>query len=106
MELISTRQDNLGYQQTSLQGINWQPKNTCTDCNENCRDKKDCYVKQFRQGINKERVGTKWKPVTDRTIALKINRHPVLKRDTVEVHQLLKQCKEKGFTKIFFWATK
>ena len=79
---------------------------TCTDCNEECKSKKDCYVKQIRQGINDEREGTKYKPITDRTVAIKINKHPALKNNYTELHQLVKKCREVGFTKMFFWATK
>lgn len=79
---------------------------TCNECNEDCKNKKDCYVKQLRQGINNEREGTKYKPITDRTVAIKINRHPALKNDYVELHNLVKKCREYGFTKIFFWATR
>jgi len=89
-----------------IAGKEYTLQTTCTDCNENCKSKRDCYVKQIRQGVNSERRDTKWKPTTDRTIAIKINRHPILKKNDTELHQLVKKCNEAGFTKIFFWATK
>jgi hypothetical protein len=87
-------------------GIEYNLQTNCIDCNENCKSKRDCYTKQIRQGVNKEREGTKWKPVTDRTIAIKINTHPILKHNDSELHQLVKKCNQSGFTKMFFWATK
>lgn len=69
------------------------------------RSWKDEVVSEITEGINKERIGTKYKPITERTVAIRINRNPYLKERN-ECYLLLKKCKEVGFTKMFFWATK
>ena len=105
MEVIRRTINNLGIEEEFREKYVLEIDRRCRECNLVCSNQRDCFVKQFRQGINKEREGTKWKPLTDKTVALKINQHPILKVSNVELYNLLKNCKEKHFG-IFFWATK
>lgn len=101
MQLISTKNDNLGFQQTTLQGIEWNAPTK----EKNIRNWKDEIVTKFTEGINKSRVGTKWKPLTEQAVAVKINQHPIYKNSRDECYALLKVCEQKHFG-IFFTATK
>jgi len=100
VEIISKQKDNLGFEQSTFSNLLWTPKTT----EKNIRTWKDEMVTEFTQGINKSRVGTKWKPVTERLVALNLNKHPVYKNDKDECYKLLKTCQQKHFG-IFFWAT-
>jgi hypothetical protein len=103
MEIIRRTINNLGVEVETREQVLLQ--RNCPECSLQCKSKKDCFIKQFRQGINKERIGSKWKPTTDRTVALQINKHPILKNSDIELDNLLKECKRKHFG-IFWWATK
>jgi hypothetical protein len=100
MEIITKTKDNLGFEHSLFQGLNWKIKKT----EKNFKNWKDELVTEFTNEINKSRVGTKWKPVTERLVALKLNSHPIFKDDKDECYKLLKVCKEKHFG-IFFKAT-
>jgi hypothetical protein len=101
MEIISKTKDNLGFEHSLFQGLNWkQPKTE-----KNFKNWKDEIITEFTIGINKGRVGTKYKQVTEKVVALKINQHPIYKEDKDECYKLLKTCREKHFG-IFFWALK
>ena len=69
------------------------------------RSWKDEVVHELVEGINKERIGTKWKPVTARAIAIRLNGHPTLGTNPTECYYLLSKCRDKGY-KMFWWATK
>jgi len=70
------------------------------------KNRREELVDKFVQAINEERVGTPYKPVTHRLIALRINSHPLLKKDLGEVEYLYKQCIQQGNFKKFWWVTK
>ena len=60
-------------------------------------------IGKFVEGINRERVGTKWAPVTPRLVAIKVGH---LKTNG-DLYFLLKQCEQgKSFGKVFFGALK
>lgn len=101
MEIITKHIDNLGNAHSLFSGLVWEQKKT----EKNFKNWKDEIITEFTNGINKSRVGTKWKPVTEKLVALKLNSHPVYKEDKDECYKLLKTCKEKHFG-IFFWAVK
>ena len=100
MEILTRETDNLGMEQTLFKGYEFKPQKI-----DNIRGWKDELVLKLTNGINEERKGTKWKPVAKRTVAIRLNKNPVFKSQQ-ECDYLLKKCEEKGFTKIFFWATK
>ncbi len=68
------------------------------------RGPRDELVEQFVRGINQERLGTKWKPITAKAVAIRINANPHFKGRDGEVHLLLKECEKRGTFKKFFWA--
>ena len=100
MEIITKTKDNLGFERNLFQEVKYTPQKT----EKNFKNWKDELITEFTNGINKSRVGTKWKPVTERLVALKLNSHPIFKEDKDECYKLLKVCKEKHFG-IFFKAT-
>lgn len=55
--------------------------------------------------INSLRVGTKFKPLTDRLLAIKVNRNPFLKSDG-ELEFILLECKKKRNYAKLFWLLK
>lgn len=77
---------------------------TC-DCGntEFCSNEINCITKQITNGINLERIGTKYKPLTERYIAIRMNQNPSLKGDLHARKILLAKCKDIGFTRIFFY---
>lgn len=54
--------------------------------------------------INELRKGTKYKPVTERYISIKINKNPFLTRE--ELYFVFKGCQKKNSYSHFFWITK
>ena len=52
--------------------------------------------------INSLRVGTKFKPLTDRLLAIRINKNPFLKSDG-ELEFIIKQCRDKRNYAKLFW---
>lgn len=101
MQIITKHKNNLGIEQTSFKGVEYKrPKSQ-----KLFRSWKDEIVTRFATGINKEREGTQYKDVTERVVAIRINKHPVLKESLQECEYLYKQCEKKHFG-IFFWATK
>lgn len=65
-------------------------------------------IRQFMEEINKERIGTKWKPMTGRGIAIKVGHL----KDNKTLYYFLSQCKryknegKGGFSKCFFGSLK
>lgn len=55
--------------------------------------------------INSLRVGTKFKPLTDRLLAIRINKNPFLKSDG-ELELIIKQCRDKRNYAKLFWILK
>lgn len=70
------------------------------------RSRRDELVSEITAGINASRVGTKFKPITERAVAIRINKNPFLAHDDGEIAYLLKQCRERGNFSKFFWVTK
>lgn len=62
-------------------------------------------VARLVDGINKERVGTPYKPTTAKRVALLLNRNPWLagQRNNGEVRLLIKECEKVGHYKKFWW---
>lgn len=63
-------------------------------------------LKQFVEEINKERIGTKFKPITGRAVAMKTSHIP-----TKDLYYLLSICKDGknrngSFGKVFFGSIK
>lgn len=70
------------------------------------RNRREELINEFVNRINTERVGTKYKPISSRAVAILVNQHPNLK-STQELSQFLGRCKEaKSFGATFFWVTK
>lgn len=69
------------------------------------RSYRDELVSQITDGINSYRVGTKYKPITKRRVALLINKNPYFKGRDGEVELLLKECLSNGSFSKFFWVT-
>lgn len=64
-------------------------------------------IRQFMEEINKERVGTKWKPVTGRAVAIKVGHL----KDNHTLYYFLSTCKDYknrhgSFSKAFFGSLK
>ncbi|TFH72375.1 hypothetical protein E3V39_12405 [Gammaproteobacteria bacterium LSUCC0112] len=59
-------------------------------------------INQFLTRLNAERVGTKWKPLTARAVAIKLGHIP-----TEDLYYCFKQCSHGGsFGKVFFGMLK
>ena len=65
---------------------------------------RDELVDGFVKGINSQRVGTKFKPISHKQVALRINGNPFFKQRDGEIELLLKDCVKKGNYKKFFWV--
>ena len=113
MQIISKTKDNLGFEHSLFQGLNWKIKKT----EKNFKNWKDEIITEFTNNINAQRKASGWKyidkkgkevktePVTEGLISVLINQHPIYKEDKDECYKLLKTCREKHFG-IFFWAVK
>lgn len=62
-------------------------------------------IAELVKGINAKRVGTKFKPITERWLAIKCNKNPFLKSDG-ELELLKKDCEKVGNYKKLFWCLK
>lgn len=69
------------------------------------KNRRDEIVSKITDEINLLRVGTKYKPVTKRMIAIRANSNPFLKNDT-ELELVYKNCSAKKNFSHFFWITK
>ncbi|HEC32773.1 MAG TPA: hypothetical protein ENI63_00755 [Candidatus Kaiserbacteria bacterium] len=70
--------------------------------NKNINNERADLVFRFTQSINKERVGTKYKKLTARGVAIKLGHIP-----TSDLYFFLKQCDNaKSFGKMFFGCLK
>lgn len=59
-------------------------------------------IGQFLVRLNQARVGTKWKPLTARAVAVKLGHVP-----TRDLYAFLKECERaQSFSAFFFWALK
>lgn len=70
------------------------------------RSRRDELVSNITKGINKLRVGTQYKPITEKRVALLINKNPFFKGRDGEIELLYKTCEEKGSYSKFFYITK
>ena len=67
------------------------------------RSRRDELISRLTDGINMKRIGTKYKPVTERSIAIRVNKNPYFKGQDGELELLIKTCEEKGsYSKFFF----
>lgn len=66
---------------------------------------RDQIISQMTEEINTLRIGTKYKPVTKRMIAIRANSNPFLKSDG-ELELVYKTCSKKGNFSHFFYITK
>jgi hypothetical protein len=67
------------------------------------RDERPHLISQFVEGINRERVGTKYKPMTPRAVAIKLSHI----KEKSDLYYFLKRCEEgDSFGKVFFGALK
>jgi hypothetical protein len=101
MEIITKTKDNLGFERNLFQEVKYTPQKT----EKKFKNWKDELVTEFTNGINQSRIGTPYKPIKEKLVALRINSHPIYRDDQSECYQLLKVCKQKHFG-IFFKATK
>lgn len=106
MQVLLRQKDNLGHTHSLFSSLEREKKNTkICECGSDvsCKNEINCLTKQFTKGINREREGTKWKPLKESIIAKKLNFNPATAKDMGARKVLLKKCKESGFTKIFFY---
>lgn len=68
------------------------------------KNRKAEIIAELVKGINLSRVGTKYKPTTEKLLAIKINRNPFLNEQ--ELEYLLKECNRVGNYKKLFWIIK
>lgn len=68
------------------------------------RKRRDWLVHLITEGINRERIGTDYKPVTELRVAILLNKNPILARSDDEVEYLYKVCNEKGNFSKFWWV--
>lgn len=69
------------------------------------RNRRDELIKTACEDINKLRIGTNYKEITPRLLAIRINRNAFLKSDD-ELDLVLKKCREKRSYKYLFWLIK
>lgn len=63
-------------------------------------------IQKFVDRINQDRIGTKFKPVSPKGVAILINQHPNLK-ELDQLYRFYGMCKEsKSFSAYFYWIVK
>lgn len=67
------------------------------------RNERDELVDEFVKSINITRLGTKYKPITHKTVALRINNNKKLK-DVSEIRYLLDECNRRRSFSWFFYT--
>ncbi len=68
------------------------------------RTRREELISRLTDGINLKRVGTKYKQVTTKQIALRINKNPFFKGRDDHLEVLIKHCEEKDSYSKFFWV--
>lgn len=68
------------------------------------RTRRDEIVANFAKEINFLRIGTKYKQITPKEVALRLNANPSFKGRDGEAELLLKTCVEKRSFSKFFWS--
>lgn len=61
-------------------------------------------VAEYVKEINMKRIGTKYRLISPKEVALRLNMNPKLAKDDGECDLLLKTCVEKGSFSKFFWV--
>lgn len=70
------------------------------------KSKRDEIISNIVDDINKSRLGTIYKPVTKRLMAVKINQNIFLSKDTGELELLYLECHNRGDYKKLWWVLK
>lgn len=65
------------------------------------RSERDWLVRGLTDGINRERIGTQYKQVTKKSVACRLNSHPIYAKNIAEVRVLLEKCERDGFK--WYW---
>lgn len=66
------------------------------------RSERDEILQKFIDRLNQARIGTKYKPLSGRAVAIKVSHIP-----TSDLHAFYRQCEQaKSFSAYFFWALK
>ncbi len=81
-----------------LENIEWKPEPSVY------RSRRDEIVAEYVKEINQERLGTKYKPITKKEVALRLNMNPKLAKHDGECELLLKTCIAKSSFSKFFWV--
>lgn len=68
-------------------------------------NRRDEIISLMVEDINRLRIGTQYKPITKRLLAIKINRNPFLKSDD-ELQLVFNECSKKGSFAKLFWICK
>lgn len=68
------------------------------------KNEREEIVAEFVKEINYHRVGTKYKPVTPKQIALRLNGNKILAKSDSECRLLLKKCIDKNSFSFFFYC--
>lgn len=70
------------------------------------KSKRDEIISKIVDDINLLRVGTIYKPVTKRLMAVKINQNPFLSKDDTALEELFNECHNKMDYKKLWWVLK
>jgi hypothetical protein len=70
------------------------------------KSRRDELVARITDGINAQRIGTKYKPTTRRVVALLINKNPFLSTHDDEIEYVANECERKGSYSFFYWLVK
>lgn len=70
------------------------------------KNRKDEIISKIVDDINASRLGTIYKPVTKRLMAVKINQNIFLSKDTGELELLYLECHNRGDYKKLWWVLK
>lgn len=102
MQIISKAKNNLGMVKTEVKNFVPELKIEKSEC----RNEIEEITKEIVDGINAERKGTKYKPITAKGVAMKFNMHPATRKDITQRRYILSKCKDWGYGKAFFYLTK
>ena len=102
MQIISKAKNNLGMVSTNVNPFKVDIKVEPTECKNELEE----ITKEIVDGINAERKGTKYNPITLKGVAMKFNMHPATRKDITQRRYILAKCKEWGYGKAFYYFTK
>ena len=78
--------------------------NLFADYKLDTRSQREKFVDEAFEKINNQRIGTKWKPLTKRAIAIRIN---ICCKSETDVHYFQKKCQQaNSYSQCFFGLTK